>query len=1200
MSIGLTAPSRGGEYYYGACLERTQAAYDCSAVNVAVGPTAAIVNASATEGEAVSFTVRLSAPRSTDVALDWKASPGTAAAGVDFPPDATGTLTIEAGETAGTIEIETLADGVAEPDDTFTVALVATTPAAPDGVVLDIDGREATGTIINDDGGLAIPDANLRTALEVALLKAPGEAISASELAALTELDWNYGRQLELGFENGAVKDLTGLEFATNLKALDLRSNWQLTNLAPLSHLSNLASLNLSDNQQIKDVSALASLRKLRSLALTENQISDLDALEYLYVLRTLWLTGNPIEDMSALAGLTQLREIWMDRTGIADLSPLADLVNLHTLWLRSNSISDLRPLAKLHKLLVLKLGNNPISNLDPLEDLDDVRHLGLDRTLVSDLTPIQRMTNMQSIDLSRNSISILDPLKNFSKCGQLYLDYNEISDLTTLAHLRNLTVLSLTYNRVSDITPLAELRSLGWLFLGGNKISDLTPLAGLTTLKRLTLFDNKITDLAPLASLTGLVWMDLSENSIADIAPLGKLPALSVLHLGGNLLTDLSSLASDENFEALNQLHVQKNPLTAETIEVHIPSLTGRGVAVHHIWLSVADVSAKEGELLEATVRLSSRVSEEVEFYWSISGAEGSRGGQDGAFTHIFDVVPTATRNDFGPWTNGFVTIPASMTETTIQILIPEDSVDELHETFVLSLYPPLGKGDLATGVTLERWKPRSINGERSEAAGLIVDVTGPSHDVPLFPPAGHQSREGFARVINRAKRGAVHVEAFDDFGQNYGSATLSLDGGEVAHFNSSDLESGNLDKGLSRGIGPGDGNWRLKLWSNDIDMLTYMRTSDGFLTSMHDTLPQVSKGHYYAPIFNPGSNRNQVSLLRLTNPSADPSQVTITGMDDMGESPGSAVTLTIDAGAARTITAQELESGEGLDGALGDGVGKWRLTVSADRPLVLASLMESPTGHLTNLSTLPDNKAVGDEGATTHHVPLFLSAADPRGRQGFVRVVNRSADDATVSIEAFDDTDWDYDAVTLSVGAGEAAHFNSQDLELGDASKGLARGIGAGEGDWRLELSSEADIDVLAYIRTEDGFLTSMHDTAPLTDDGYAVPIFNPGSNRNQVSHLYIANGGDQDAAVTIQGMDDLGVTSGDAVAMTVTAGRSRSVSAQLLEAGGDTLESGLGDGAGKWRLTVVSDQPVQVLSLLESPTGHLTNLSTATGSN
>ena len=60
--------------------------------------------------------------------------------------------------------------------------------------------------------------------------------------------------------------------------------------------------------------------------------------------------------------------------------------------------------------------------------------------------------------------------------------------------------------------------------------------------------------------------------------------------------------------------------------------------------------------------------------------------------------------------------------------------------------------------------------------------------------------------------------------------------------------------------------------------------------------------------------------------------------------------------------MTARELESeaarGEALrdlGGALGDGAGKWRLSVTSDRPIAVMSLLASPTGHLTNLSTAP-----------------------------------------------------------------------------------------------------------------------------------------------------------------------------------------------------------------------------------------------------
>ncbi|MXY56926.1 MAG: hypothetical protein F4Y41_11100 [Gammaproteobacteria bacterium] len=129
---------------------------------------------------------------------------------------------------------------------------------------------------------------------------------------------------------------------------------------------------------------------------------------------------------------------------------------------------------------------------------------------------------------------------------------------------------------------------------------------------------------------------------------------------------------------------------------------------------------------------------------------------------------------------------------------------------------------------------------------------------------------------------------------------------------------------------------------------------------------------------------------------------------------------------------------------------------------------------------------------------------------------------------------------------------------------------------------------------MRTEDGFLTSMHDTVPGTDGIHRVPIFNPGSNRNQVSRLRLVNTGDEAAAVTISGVDDAGRGSGT-VRLSLPGGKVHTVTAEALEAGADGMDGGLGDGFGKWRLDVESDAPIQVLNLLESPSGHMTNLST-----
>ena len=485
----------------------------------------------------------------------------------------------------------------------------------------------------------------------------------------------------------------------------------------------------------------------------------------------------------------------------------------------------------------------------------------------------------------------------------------------------------------------------------------------------------------------------------------------------------------------------------------------------------------------------------------------------------------------------------------------------------------------------------------------------------ISTFAPTSHETRQGFARVVNHSDATAtIQMDAFDDAGQRYGPVTLTVGAGEAAHFNSADLENGNEDKGLSGKTGPGTADWRIELRGDGLEVLSYMRTDDGFVTSLHDTAPLLApvtvidnddgtrsyEYRYDVPIFNPGRNTNQVSTLRLVNTGANPAEVTITGIDDRAMSGESRAALTLEAGASRFLSAADLESGKGLRDAqgLGRGTGKWRLVVASDQPILVASLLASPTGHLTNLSTVPDNK-VGDGASTSHLVPLFPAHGDAEDRQGFVRIINRSDEARAIEIHAQDDTDQEFGTLTLDLNANESVHFNSEHLEQGDEAKGWTEGLGAGEGDWRLTLTSGLDVDVLAYIRrTSDGFLTSMHDFVRLTGtDTYEVAFFNPGKNTNQVSLLRIVNTGEQDAAVSITGTDDNGVPSSGTVNVTVPAGTARTFSSQELEDDGD--ESGdneLGTGTGKWRLSVKSEQPIRVMSLLENRgTGHLTNLST-----
>lgn len=219
-------------------------------------------------------------------------------------------------------------------------------------------------------------------------------------------------------------------------------------------------------------------------------------------------------------------------------------------------------------------------------------------------------------------------------------------------------------------------------------------------------------------------------------------------------------------------------------------------------------------------------------------------------------------------------------------------------------------------------------------------------------------------------------------------------------------------------------------------------------------------------------------------------------------------------------------------------------------------------------------------------HALPM-LPPASNISQQGFVRIINLSGTTGTVRIYAIDDTGERFGPVDLSLDATETRHFNSQDLERGNASKGLPASVGDGEGHWRLELHTNLDIKPLAYIRTPDGFVTSMHDVVSQEDGRYHVLFFNPASNRDQRSLLRLVNPSAEDADITITGRDDAGRSETREVRLPLAAGAARMLDSEQ-------LEDAFGNGTGKWHLSIYATEPLWVMNLLQTPTGHLTNLS------
>ena len=232
------------------------------------------------------------------------------------------------------------------------------------------------------------------------------------------------------------------------------------------------------------------------------------------------------------------------------------------------------------------------------------------------------------------------------------------------------------------------------------------------------------------------------------------------------------------------------------------------------------------------------------------------------------------------------------------------------------------------------------------------------------------------------------------------------------------------------------------------------------------------------------------------------------------------------------------------------------------------------------------------------SNSLPLVLGASDS-GQQGFVLIRNRSDVDGEVTIYGIDDAGERFGPATLELAAGHTASFNSDDLETGNADKDLEPGIGDGTGHWRLELTTELDIEARGYIRTSDGFVTSMYELAREHERmkrRYVVPFFNPASNTTIVSHLRVANPDAVAVDVTLEAWDSHGEAAEEVVEFSIDAGAAVLISSQQLEAGdADVFTGRLGDGAGKWRFEVSGGGlPLEVMSLLSTGSGHLTNLS------
>ena len=276
-----------------------------------------------------------------------------------------------------------------------------------DPVVIPVD--DGTPTV----SGVHIPDLQLRAVIHKTLNKPQNVQLTQEDMLRLRELH----------ADSKGIRDLTGLEFATNLGLLELRHNL-ITDISPLRNLTRLGNIKLEDNL-ITDVSPLAKLINVGWLGLENNRITDLSPLSGLVKLDGLGINGNPVSDISPISGMLSLSRLEAWGTPIKDLSPLAKLRKLNRLGISGASISDFTPLAGLPALRVLNVHGSGVSDVSSLKGLTGLRRLELRNNEITDVSPLAGLRNLEHLDLHNNNITDFSALEGLREKTNVILTEN-------------------------------------------------------------------------------------------------------------------------------------------------------------------------------------------------------------------------------------------------------------------------------------------------------------------------------------------------------------------------------------------------------------------------------------------------------------------------------------------------------------------------------------------------------------------------------------------------------------------------------------------------------------------------------------------------------------------------------------------------------------------------------------------------------
>ncbi|MDE3256624.1 MAG: leucine-rich repeat domain-containing protein [Gemmatimonadota bacterium] len=293
-----------------------------------------------------------------------------------------------------------------------------------------------------------------------------------------------------------------------------------------------------------------------------------------------------------ARAEMANLTRLVVRVSDTIDLTGLEYASNLWDLRIRANSVSNLSALSNLTNLRWLALSHLKKLPADGFDGLQNLSKLVLGYLQIETL-PANVFAGLDSLEaiyvyFCRSLTSLPEGVfEGLTSLRWLYVEHNGLTALPdgVFADLAGLRELWLVGNQLAELPDgaFSNLINLEVLRLENNRLSTMPAdvFTGLTRLAVLHLGNNELTDLSALAGLSNLTWLNLGGNGITDVSGLSGLTTLTELFLYDNGITDLSPLVANNGLGSRDTIDVRGNPLSATSINVHVPALEARGVSV-------------------------------------------------------------------------------------------------------------------------------------------------------------------------------------------------------------------------------------------------------------------------------------------------------------------------------------------------------------------------------------------------------------------------------------------------------------------------------------------------------------------------------------------------------------------------------------------------------------------------------------------